>query len=76
MEPPKLTITVSGACNTGKSTIATLLAEFLLLQGVRVKIEDEPHPDGWASKTFDRFQWLRKRDLSCTVQTVQIARER
>ena len=74
--PNELTITVTGVANSGKSTIAQLVAEQLLQFGFRVKIVDEPFREGWHSNRRDRLRHIAGRDTLITVVTNQIPRKK
>ena len=76
METPKeLTITVTGTCNSGKSTIAQLVAEQLLLAGFKVHFVDEPMPGGWHANRIERLRYIAAKPTTVTIVTKQVPRK-
>lgn len=60
----ELTITISGEANTGKSTIALLLEEFLQKRGFNAEIDLEPEIEDYGTEFQFRavctLDWLKR----------------
>lgn len=76
----ELTITISGAAATGKSTLALMIEDFLEEQGFDVKLDLEPEIEDYGTEvqfravcSFDWHKKLRrlKNELKITVKQIR-----
>ena len=69
-----IVVTVSGACNTGKTTIAMLITKTLMEAGIDVGLTDNPENRFESSKQKARLAQLALRGLFVSVETNQVNR--
>jgi adenylylsulfate kinase-like enzyme len=69
-----LTIYIAGHTNSGKSTVAQLVAQALLTAGFNVEVQDEVLREGWLGNQEKRVEALTKGPHHIKVQTVQLNR--